>query len=71
MNCDNKIHVDAKNPYVVMTVCTGNICRSPMAEIVLRNEFQLRGLGDVVAVKSSGVAMKNMAILLTIALKES
>lgn len=56
MNCDNKIHVDAKNPYVVMTVCTGNICRSPMAEIVLRNEFQLRGLGDVVAVKSSGVS---------------
>ena len=21
-------------PYTVMTVCTGNICRSPMAEII-------------------------------------
>lgn len=52
----NKIHVDAKHPYVVMTVCTGNICRSPMAEIVLRNEFKLRGLSDVVAVKSCGVS---------------
>ena len=25
--------------YTVMTVCTGNICRSPMAEIILRTEF--------------------------------
>ena len=25
-----------QHPYTVMTVCTGNICRSPMAEIILR-----------------------------------
>ena len=30
--------------YTVMTVCTGNICRSPMAEIILRTEFERRGL---------------------------
>lgn len=52
----SKIKVDAHHPYTVMTVCTGNICRSPMAEIVLRNEFALRGLSDVVAVRSSGVS---------------
>ncbi len=42
--------------YTVMTVCTGNICRSPMAEIVLRAEFEQRGLGDRVCVMSSGVS---------------
>ncbi len=39
-----------------MTVCTGNICRSPMGEIVLRNEFAKRGLSDRVRVLSSGVS---------------
>ncbi|MBO0610144.1 low molecular weight phosphotyrosine protein phosphatase [Myceligenerans salitolerans] len=37
-----------------MTVCTGNICRSPMAEIVLRDRFEAAGL-DVV-VDSTGVS---------------
>ena len=31
-------------PYTVMTVCTGNICRSPMGEIILRHFFNERGL---------------------------
>lgn len=39
-----------------MTVCTGNICRSPMGEIILRNEFAQRGLDDQVQVVSSGVS---------------
>ena len=44
-------------PYSVMTVCTGNICRSPMAEIILRKFFQERGLNeDQVRVESSGVS---------------
>lgn len=43
-------------PYTVMTVCTGNICRSPMAEIILRTEFERRGLSDRVRVLSSGVS---------------
>ena len=40
--------------YRVMTVCTGNICRSPMAEVVLRARFEAAGL-DVV-VDSTGVS---------------
>ncbi|MCI1637613.1 MAG: low molecular weight phosphotyrosine protein phosphatase [Bifidobacterium crudilactis] len=44
-------------PYVVMTVCTGNICRSPMAQIVLAEYFRKQGLGaDRVLVDSSGVS---------------
>ena len=42
--------------YTVMTVCTGNICRSPMGEIILRHFFNERGLGDRVNVESSGVS---------------
>lgn len=43
-------------PYRVMTVCTGNICRSPMAEVVLRDRFERAGLGDVVEVDSTGIS---------------
>lgn len=39
-----------------MTVCTGNICRSPMAEVVLRDRFANAGLGDVVVVDSTGIS---------------
>ncbi len=42
--------------YRVMTVCTGNICRSPIAEIVLRDRFEAAGLGDRVVIDSSGVS---------------
>src|SRR5688572_27986673 len=37
----------------VMTVCTGNICRSPMAEVVLRERLAEAGITDVV-VDSTG-----------------
>ena len=47
----------SRGPYNVMTVCTGNICRSPMAEVILRKFFQDRGLDeDQVRVESSGVS---------------
>jgi protein-tyrosine phosphatase len=39
-----------------MTVCTGNICRSPMAEVVLRTRLDAAGLGDRVVVDSTGVS---------------
>jgi protein-tyrosine phosphatase len=39
-----------------MVVCTGNICRSPMAEIVLRERFAAAGLADQVVVDSTGVS---------------
>lgn len=44
------------SPYRIMTVCTGNICRSPMAEIVLRDRFDAAGLGDRVVVDSTGIS---------------
>lgn len=39
-----------------MVVCTGNICRSPMAEIVLRERFADAGLADRVVVDSTGTS---------------
>ena len=42
--------------YRVMTVCTGNICRSPMAEVVLRDRFEHAGLGEEVLVDSTGIS---------------
>ncbi|MHA3946346.1 low molecular weight protein-tyrosine-phosphatase [Cellulomonas bogoriensis] len=39
-----------------MTVCTGNICRSPMAEVVLRDRFEAAGLSDQVVVDSTGIS---------------
>ena len=44
----------ASRPYRVTVVCTGNICRSPMAEFVLRERFTEAGLGDRVVVDSAG-----------------
>lgn len=40
----------------VMTVCTGNICRSPMAEYLLRQALEREGLRDEVEVTSSGTS---------------
>ncbi len=38
----------------VLMVCMGNICRSPMAEGVLRHKLAQAGLADQVAVDSAG-----------------
>ncbi|MFJ7151176.1 low molecular weight protein-tyrosine-phosphatase [Streptomyces sp. NPDC100445] len=40
--------------YRVCFVCTGNICRSPMAESVFRARVAEAGLQDLVAVDSAG-----------------
>lgn len=40
--------------FTVMTVCTGNICRSPMAEVVVRQALAEAGVADVV-VRSTAV----------------
>ena len=45
-------------PYRVMTVCTGNICRSPIAEVVLRERFEAAGLGPRVVVDSTGTSFE-------------
>jgi protein-tyrosine phosphatase len=41
-------------PYRVCLVCLGNICRSPMAETVLRAELAAAGLAGAVVVDSAG-----------------
>jgi low molecular weight protein-tyrosine phosphatase len=41
-------------PYRVCLVCLGNICRSPMAETVLRAELAAAGLTGAVVVDSAG-----------------
>lgn len=40
--------------YRILTVCTGNICRSPMAEYALREALDRAGLGDRTEVASVG-----------------
>jgi protein-tyrosine phosphatase len=40
--------------YGVELVCLGNICRSPMAHVVLEERLDEAGLSDVVEVTSSG-----------------
>lgn len=41
--------------YRVLVVCTGNICRSPMGEVVLRDHLAENGIDDV-EVTSAGVS---------------
>ncbi|MFF1830341.1 low molecular weight protein-tyrosine-phosphatase [Paenarthrobacter sp. NPDC058040] len=42
------------SPYRIITVCTGNICRSPMAALMLAEAFEAEGLGGLVVVDSAG-----------------
>lgn len=44
----------AVGPYRITTVCLGNICRSPMAEAVIRARVEDAGLGALVLVDSAG-----------------
>ncbi|WP_144207285.1 low molecular weight protein-tyrosine-phosphatase [Mycobacterium tilburgii] len=41
-------------PLHVTFICTGNICRSPMAEKMFAHQLRQRGLGDAVRVTSAG-----------------
>jgi protein-tyrosine phosphatase len=45
---------EESGPYRVGLVCLGNICRSPMAEVVLRAELERAGLSGRVEVDSAG-----------------
>lgn len=46
---------DPGRPYRVCLVCMGNICRSPMAETVVRAEVERAGLRGLVEVDSAGI----------------
>ena len=46
--------MSAEPPYRICVVCSGNICRSPIGEIVLREKLRDAGLGDRVVVDSAG-----------------
>lgn len=43
-------------PLRLLTVCTGNICRSPAAAVVLRRALELEGLSAEVEVGSAGTS---------------
>jgi protein-tyrosine phosphatase len=45
---------DPRQPYRICVVCLGNICRSPMAEVVLRDELEKADLATKVTVESAG-----------------
>ncbi len=47
-------HGRMREPYRICFVCSGNICRSPMAEVVLRRMADDAGLGHLVDVDSAG-----------------
>ncbi|MBS1673569.1 MAG: low molecular weight phosphotyrosine protein phosphatase [Actinobacteria bacterium] len=42
------------DPFRVIFVCTGNICRSPMAEVVFREIAEQQGLGERIVSSSAG-----------------
>ena len=43
-------------PYRIAVVCLGNICRSPMAHVVLESHLAATGLAERVEVSSAGTA---------------
>ena len=45
---------DEATPFRIIFVCTGNICRSPMAEVVLRDIVTRSGLGRLITTSSAG-----------------
>jgi protein-tyrosine phosphatase len=45
---------DLAGPYRICCVCLGNICRSPIAEVVLRDQLSEAGLAQRVIVDSAG-----------------
>ena len=53
-NHERTVRPSGDRQYAVCFVCSGNICRSPMAEVVLRALVYDAGLGESVLVDSAG-----------------
>lgn len=51
---------DSDQPYRIAVVCWGNICRSPMAEFVLRDAFEYAGLTELVHIWSAGTSTEEL-----------
>lgn len=47
-------HVPTEPTYRVCVICSGNICRSPMGEVILASMLRSAGLGDQVFADSAG-----------------
>ncbi|PDT41015.1 protein tyrosine phosphatase [Sinorhizobium sp. FG01] len=47
--------MDTMKPVRILFVCLGNICRSPLAEGIMRQLARRNGYGDVVSVDSAGM----------------
>ena len=47
-------------PYRIMFVCLGNICRSPMAELLLKDMIKKKGLEEDFIIQSSATASDNV-----------
>lgn len=46
--------IGAPGPYRITAVCLGNICRSPIAEVILADRIERAGLAQLVQVDSAG-----------------
>ena len=48
------------SPTKIMFICHGNICRSPMAEFVMKHLVSQRGLSSIIEVRSSAVSSEEL-----------
>ena len=58
MNTSNDLNIN--NKHKVLFVCHGNICRSPMAEFMMRRKLEDAGLAGKVEVASSAVSSEEI-----------
>ena len=49
----------------ILMVCHANICRSPMAEFILRDMLERAGLADEIIVESAAVRRETYSLQLT------
>ena len=55
-----KADQDTNRPIRVLMVCHGNICRSPMAEFILRDMARKRGLSDRLEIASAATSAEEL-----------